>query len=286
MLNYILTQNSLTVYDGEPLTLLRHDTRWDAALDALRCDDDARLLDILRPARAITQVTSMSGAVTVVDGVVHLNGVACDDNNYAVQRIVNHLGAGLPVGPLVEFFEKLSQNPSFRVRSDLLEFLELGCLPLTVEGNFLGYKRVNADFTDIHSGTIDYTPGLRVAMDRHLVDDNPNNTCSAGLHVCSYAYLAHFHGAKTVSVAIDPRDVVSIPADYNSTKMRVCALQVVEEIATPDQQNVWGSMCVDAISGFAVESFDTDYEEDSDGDDEDDIVVNWVGYNQFGNAVA
>ena len=69
-----------------------------------------------------------------------------------------------------------------------------------------------------------------VSMPRQAVDDNPNNTCSHGLHVCSYEYLKNFTGERLVVCKVNPRDVVSIPTDYNHTKMRVCRYEVIQEI--------------------------------------------------------
>ena len=67
-------------------------------------------------------------------------------------------------------------------------------------------------------------------MERYDVDDNRDNTCSTGLHFCSKDYLNSFGGARTVIVKINPRDVVSIPSDYNQTKGRACRYEVVGEI--------------------------------------------------------
>ena len=67
-------------------------------------------------------------------------------------------------------------------------------------------------------------------MERYNVDDNKDNTCSTGLHFCSKDYLNSFGGERTVIVKINPRDVVSIPSDYNATKGRACRYEVVGEI--------------------------------------------------------
>jgi hypothetical protein len=42
--------------------------------------------------------------------------------------------------------------------------------------------------------------------------------------------LNHFGGARTVIGKINPRDVVSIPSDYNATKGRACRYEVIGEI--------------------------------------------------------
>jgi hypothetical protein len=74
-------------------------------------------------------------------------------------------------------------------------------------------------------------------MERNMVDDNRNNTCSSGLHFCSHSYLASFSGERTVIVKIDPADVVSIPSDYNDAKGRTCRYTVIGEVGqSPDDK--------------------------------------------------
>jgi hypothetical protein len=135
------------------------------------------------------------------------------------------------------------QNPSKRAVEELYTFLEKGNLPLTPDGYFLAYKKVQHDFKDIHSGTMDNSPGKIVEMERNAVDDNMHNTCSTVLHFCAKEYLPHFGNRasgkkadRVVILKINPADVVSIPADYNSTKGRACRYEVIGELGVhPDQ---------------------------------------------------
>ncbi len=68
-------------------------------------------------------------------------------------------------------------------------------------------------------------------IDRSKVDDNPNNTCSHGLHVATLSYAQDFASGddKLLDVEVSPSDVVAVPTDYNGTKMRVCRFKVVAE---------------------------------------------------------
>jgi hypothetical protein len=78
--------------------------------------------------------------------------------------------------------------------------------------------------------------GEIVEMERNEVDDNKDRTCSTGLHFCSQDYLNHFGGERVVIVKINPRDVVSIPSDYNDSKGRACRYEVVGELGVdPDE---------------------------------------------------
>lgn len=147
------------------------------------------------------------------------------------------LEEGFSIEPLVAFMENLMQNPSYRAVNELYSFLEQNNLPITPDGHFLAYKKVRDTFFDIHSNTMDNSPGKIVEMDRNLVDDDQNNTCSKGLHFCSQEYLDHFGDStsRTVILKINPKDVVSIPVDYNNSKGRACRYEVIGELnVAPD----------------------------------------------------
>jgi hypothetical protein len=161
--------------------------------------------------------------------------------------------------------ENLMENPSYRAVNETYEFLEKNNLPITPDGCFLAYKRVNDNFMDVHSGsvlnkpayamtdedraTLPVTGGKRkevvtalvdgvtvVSMPRNQVNDDKNQTCSEGLHFCSQEYLGHFGGSRVLILKINPRDVVSVPIDYNRSKGRCCAYQVIGELGVdPDE---------------------------------------------------
>lgn len=141
---------------------------------------------------------------------------------------------------LVNFTERLHQNPSKRAVDGLFQFLEAADIVIDRDGMVHCYKKVRNDFTDIRTGTFDNSVGSLCEMDRNMVDENPDNTCSAGLHVCSKAYLPYFGGGncKVVRVEVDPSDFVSIPSDYYSTgpdgsvkaKARVSKYRVLNEL--------------------------------------------------------
>jgi hypothetical protein len=144
--------------------------------------------------------------------------------------MITMLQEGFPIEPMVNFMENLYQNPSKRSVDELYNFLEKSQLPITPDGHFLAYKKVRANYMDCHTGTMDNSVGKIVEMERNEVDDNKDRTCSAGLHFCSLGYLGHFGGERIMIVKINPRDVVSIPSDYNDTKGRACRYEVIGEL--------------------------------------------------------
>lgn len=130
------------------------------------------------------------------------------------------------------FIDNLVQNPDYEAMDDLFSFLQKGNLPITDDGHFLAYKMVRSDFKDIYSGTLDNSPGKTVEMSRERCNLNRHETCSTGLHFCSESYIGGFGGSdsKLIEVKINPKDVTSIPVDYNQAKGRCCKYLVTREI--------------------------------------------------------
>lgn len=133
---------------------------------------------------------------------------------------------------LIKFLDNLLMNPDRRVFDQLYAFIKHNDIEITSDGYFLAYKAVRDNYMDIYSGTILNKIGTTIRMPRLAVDDNPNQTCSAGLHACAKAYLKHFggYGSRTLVLKIHPRDVVSVPVDYDGAKIRVCEYDIVSEI--------------------------------------------------------
>ena len=144
-------------------------------------------------------------------------------------RIVEMASTGKDPTPVMKFWENLKQNPSNRSVEQLWRFLSNSGHPLTTDGHFLAYKAVKADFTDCYTGTISNRPGTIVEMERNKISDDPHQTCHYGLHVGALQYASNFGGinSRVVIVKVNPRDVVSVPVDSSSQKMRVCRYEVI-----------------------------------------------------------
>jgi hypothetical protein len=140
---------------------------------------------------------------------------------------------------LIAFLNKLMANPSNRAVNELYGFLEHNDIQLTEDGNFLAFKVVRNDYKDKHSGTFDNSVGVDVRVNRNQVDENSEQTCSYGLHVCAKSYIRHFGsgGDRILVVSVDPADVVAIPRDYNNSKMRCAGYKVVEDVTDTMNSN-------------------------------------------------
>jgi hypothetical protein len=227
-------KNIVVVIDNKPYTITSTHIGYEKLKQAIKDSDWDTVKAVVDPVKEILNYGA--GHVAVQGSKVfykdrELVGVM-------TARLIDMYQEGFPVEPLILFMENLMQNPSKRAVEELYTFLEKGKLPITPDGHFLAYKKVRPDFKDIHSGTMDNSPGQVVEMERNEVDDDQNRTCSAGLHFCSKDYLDHFGGSdsRTVILKINPADVVSIPADYNATKGRACRYEVLGELGVhPDQ---------------------------------------------------
>ena len=152
--------------------------------------------------------------------------------NSIVTRMMQMLSNQENVKPLVLFLEKLLMNPKKSVVDELYAFLQHNDIEISNDGDIIAYRSVRNDFMDFHTGTMDNSVGNVVQMPRTLVDDNPNVTCSSGLHVASIGYAKGFgSNNRLVKVKVCPSDVVSVPVDYDSMKMRCCKFEVLEEVS-------------------------------------------------------
>ena len=211
------------------------------------------------------------GNITVKNGVVRYKDHIID--NSLTHRIIAMMEQDLPVEPLLNFIERVMENPSSRAVNELYKFLEHSNLPITPDGHFLAYKRVRDDFKDCYSGTIDNSPGMTVEMPRNMVNDDCTQSCSHGLHFAAFDYLKHFGGNRLVILLIDPKDVVSIPLDYNNTKGRCCKYEVLQAIPLPDS---WKEQHFDSLVYDEYEDEDYDDDDDDDDDMEEDPIMNMM----------
>jgi len=196
--------------------------------DAIKANDWDAVTDLVNPKKVILNYGA--GNVAIQGDEFFWKGEPF--NNALSSRMIEMFQEGFPIEPMVLFMENLMSNPSKRAVAELYGFLEKGKLPITPDGHFLAYKKVQKNYTDCHSGKMDNSVGTVVEMERNAVDDDKANTCSTGLHFCSLDYLPNFGGSnsRVMVLKINPRDVVSIPADYNATKGRTCRYEVIDEI--------------------------------------------------------
>lgn len=253
---YIVQGSNITVVIGTtPHTVSKSHIAYNKLLTAIKAGDWETVQDIIEPKQVVLDFGQ--GNVSIQGDKIFWKGR--EMHNALTKRMVAMIQEDFPVDPLVAFMENLMENPSKRAVNELYGFLEKNTLPITSDGCFLAYKKVRQDYLDCHSGTVLNKPAAYmtdedtaalaeaagknnevtvevvdgvtvVSMERNLVDDDQNRTCSTGLHFCSKDYLNHFGGERIVILKINPRDVVSIPNDYNDSKGRCARYEIVDEI--------------------------------------------------------
>lgn len=250
----MLKYSIVTVGDATALTLF-HDgeiytatsdshPNWDTILhkalagDASVVDDFDTAKFVARKFVALTERASVSNGTLFYDG---------DEMDTALSRqVLRFLDAGVDDWrPLVKFLDNVMQNPSEHSRTQLFEWLNRKDFGINAEGEIVGYKSVFKQDdgtyrpTRMGPGIVDGVEvadndyivqrvGSVVEMPRSSVVHDPRVGCSVGLHVSNYDYAASFSGNAILRVAVNPRDVVSVPTECNWDKMRVSRYRVVE----------------------------------------------------------
>ena len=273
-LPYIIQGNNIVVViDNKPHTVSKTHITYQKVLDAIKANDWDAVKDVIEPKKVVLNYGQ--GNVEIQGESLFWRGT--EMHNSLSRRMISMLQEGFPIEPLVLFMENLMSNPSKRAVDELYGFLEHNVLPITPDGHFLAYKKVRENYMDVHSGTFDNSIGKVCEMERNMVDDDKDRTCSTGLHFCSQEYLSSFGGEHTMILKINPRDVVSIPSDYNNSKGRTCRYEVIDELAVDPNEAFTRSIQNSANGSDLYE--DEDYSDDWDeGEyDEEDNEDNWHG---------
>lgn len=223
--------NIVMVVDGTQYTL-NSETHMNYAkiVESLKAEDWDEVVKLIDIKKSLEDYSR--GLISIVNGEVKYDNETF--HNALADRLVDMYSEGFPIDPMIMLIENLMENPSKTSVDEFYLFMENNSLPITPDGYFLAYKKVREDYTDIHTATISNKVGEKPSMRRNQVDDQRHNTCSEGYHFCSLSYLPKFgsHSSdndRVMILKINPRDVVSIPSDYNNAKGRCCVYEVVSE---------------------------------------------------------
>jgi len=265
-LPYLIQGSSIVVIvDNKSHTIDKNShLSYHKIVDAIKEEDWETVRELIEPAVAICNYGQ--GNIKIVDNVIYWNDQVF--HNALATRMIKMFQEGFSIDPMLKFMNNLMANPSFRSIDQLYNFLDKNSLPITEDGHFLAFKKVKKNYTDIHSGKFDNSVGQHVTMERNQVNDDPNQTCSNGLHFCSQSYLGSFGVSDdpVMILKINPKDVVSIPADYNGAKGRCCEYTVVGQVGISAEDEF------DSVvnSDYDLSDEDDEYEDeyvDEDGDE-------------------
>jgi hypothetical protein len=202
--------------------------------------DEAHLMRLLDAGTlALTGLTRLSERITFNGSQILFDGdvLASSITSHIVRMVRNGDDS---YQAFVRFLENLWTNPSVNSRDQLFDWLQDRHFTITEDGRFLAYKGVRREGNySIHpgkatvngeeiTGPIPNPIGAIVEMPRSTVDDRSHEACSTGLHAGTATYARNY-GERLLLVAINPRDVVSVPSDSEFQKLRTCRYEVLEE---------------------------------------------------------
>jgi hypothetical protein len=202
--------------------------------DAIGRGDYDSIADLADIRSAVRKWMNNGSEFALTDDLIHLNGLPFSEA--VTDKVLAMIDAGNTADPLFNFLRKVRENPAKHAQDELLLFCVANGFMIHEDGDVLAYKSVRGDYTDIHSGKFRNAVGDVVEMPRFQVDDKRENTCSTGLHFASHEYASTWAGAidgdnrRLMVMKIHPKDVVSIPVDYNNQKGRCARYEVIAEL--------------------------------------------------------
>jgi len=271
---HIISEKSVTIIVDYPKSITTEHPNFQTVVDMLTHDnvtDVDRLLDMMEPIKELRHAITTSkfnfdqGQVSMT--IQGRDFVLPEELAKEVLRVYRSEGN---LRPLERFVYKLSQNPDKNIHEQLFPFIQVAGLALTQSGNFLAYKRITNEYTDIRTRSMDNSPGATPEEPRFACDSDPNRTCSKGLHFAAWSYLNWYAGSennRTVIVEVSPADVVAVPMDHDRMKGRAWKYHILKEVETPEELKNSPVTFSSYLDDFDWNGWDDDMDNDMDDDD-------------------
>ena len=280
--------NLTVIVDGRVYQSTEGDPNFEDIFSAFRANDEAGVVAAADATAGIRDAISrtLSDEVEVRYGRVFWRDV--EISGVLSERILELVSNSEDTTPLVRFLEKIQRNPQAHSREQLFGWLQKNTqFTIDGQGEILAYKSVlrtdkDGVYRSIGSGTayvndvkqtgqIEQRVGDVVTMPREEVMHDPFTTCSTGLHAASKHYATTWtnHDALLI-LAINPRDVVSVPTDASGAKMRTCRYRVVGEVESTHQFDNSFYETEEGENWYDDEEYDDESEDDEGYGDEDD----------------
>lgn len=240
-MKYIINNTGIVLFKNKPIKIEKTDYRFSRIIEALDLPVDEQEQVIMR---IIENKSPVDTPLVDTDDFkfdgddVYLEGEKLPP--VLSKKIKSLHEQDIPISIFKNFWKNLRENPSQKSVEELYDFLEYKELPITEDGCFLAYKGVHSDFYSVNGNAdtvivkgkkndnhqIYNGVGEKIEVLRRNVNDDRTVHCSTGLHLGSLDYAQGF-ASTLVVVKVNPRDVVSVPDDFNCQKCRVCAYEVV-----------------------------------------------------------
>lgn len=120
----IITEKSISVFFiGEiPRTIRDDHFNFNKIKEAIKVKDWDMVLALSNTEASVRDYVSSNGKVEVINGAVYYNSQLLA--GLITSRIITFMKEGLPFEPLLRFLDNMMQNPSYRARQELYQFLE------------------------------------------------------------------------------------------------------------------------------------------------------------------
>jgi hypothetical protein len=251
-IKYIITKEGITFTLGSKIKTIHKDNPlYEGLIALIKAKNLNPLNSLVFPVKEVAK--KYSEHIKEKDGKFYLKGQNKPVPRALGIKIMEFSKEDEKLQPLINFWNNLKLNPSKVSIEELYTFLEKNHHPITEDGRFLAYKKVQVlrnrndkqsfmsqsevddliktgkihdyKWVDGYTGTLDNSKGKIVKMERKKVDPNRTVDCSNGLHVASFSYSFSYPGTLHIEVLVHPKDVVSVPEYEGHTKMRVCQYQ-------------------------------------------------------------
>jgi len=279
LINHDTFSNITVVHDGELYTASNDHPAFEKIVSGAIAGDES-IVTLFNPEKAVAEsFNKVSERVSLRSGKVYLDNELVDGS--LTDQIVRFHTEGQDFTALVKFLENIANNPSSHSRTQLYDWLRDRDFTIDSDGHIIGYKGVqtgtdndgNTTYSSIshgdaivdgkeYSGAIPNYVGAVVEMPRSAVTWNPNIACNTGLHAGTWNYAHGFARGATLTVSINPRDVVSVPHDSNSEKIRVCRYTVLEVVDSPYGASYHDTTPAEESTDDAID-YDTENDEDT-----------------------
>ena len=278
---YFYTGLTLTVITTEGTFFFRKEENLDRFQTAYQLCQEGKfdeVIELTLSPNAVNAYYAGSQLSISPEGIASIDGESLPIALSEV--IVNLYNENAPIDCFINFWNKLKLNPSYKSVQRLYEFIKRNNVTLLPDGDILLYRVVKRTekantFVDLYTGTMKQSIGETVSLPRNKVDDNNENSCSAGLHVASWSYMKHYGSAYSgqdavVNVSVNPANVVSIPYDYNCAKIRVCEFTILEENTqlTEIRQTYYNNIQEQTYDDYEDDEYEDEYSAWNDEDDE------------------
>ena len=147
----ILTEDSVTLFvELKPVHIGKDHPKFQLIYDLAMQDKIEEAIELIDVKAAIQEAIEGT-CLAIRDDSVYYGDICIE--GLLGDRLMMFLEKGIDITPLTNFIVQLYKNPSYRAVTELFGFLEGSGLPITPDGCFVAYKRVNHDCKDCYTST-------------------------------------------------------------------------------------------------------------------------------------